>query len=319
MLRRRRRSWTQTVFSKILLDPCLPNHCLYASLGYFLRLGENEKTVHALRRRAVRCWLEASMPCLGMRLADVAKAVNRRPADYLRATLHRRWGGYREAVLLSQSCRLSLRIWDSDAKLILCSPVWGSRYTADLHYNGSHYRAVEPKTRALLRAIPQIVKANKQVGIEGLWRSGSWVCGRGRGLEKNVKQKRGPSAHIKQRRAGPFKMSPIWWASAVVWHSYTFSSEEIQLAQKAVAVLLPVQKQVNVIAELRESRCDQQSFIRFCKADDLGYLGIASTLFQPFPVRCYGEAPERVAKMKGSVTRDKVEQVMKRVAGDTAP
>ena len=101
----------------------------------------------------------------------------------------------------------------------------------------------------------------------------------------------------------------MWKAG--VWRAYTFSAEEVQLAQKAVAVPMPAQKQVSVVAELRESRCDQPMFIKFCKPDDLSYLGIPTALFQPLPVRCYGDAPERMAKMKGSVPHDKVEQVMK--------
>ena len=74
---------------------------------------------------------------------------------------------------------------------------------------------------------------------------------------------------------------------------------------------LPQQKaRKAVVEELREGRCDQQTFIRFCKSEDLTSIGVPQGLFVPEPARCFGRAPDRWAKMKGVVEHNKMEALL---------
>ena len=220
---RRRYGWS--AFSRVLRDPRLENHCLFAAMAYFLGVPETLEGVRLMRTLAVKGWLQTTSS-MGMTLAQISAATNRSPYAYIQGLLHQQWGGYREALVMGELLNISVRIWDARGRLLANSITW-SPTTADLYYSGSHDMAVQISWSTWFRALPCLIpgylNALLRVGKDKLCCSLTRLAATPE--KKKIKQRRGRRARCQERRAGRENMSPFWWAETVWRFSMTGSTD----------------------------------------------------------------------------------------------
>ena len=72
--RKRRVRKVTSAFEKVLRDPELEGHCLYAAMAYYADMPENLHTMMALRALVAEKWLTTNS-CLGLTLQDIAAAT----------------------------------------------------------------------------------------------------------------------------------------------------------------------------------------------------------------------------------------------------
>ena len=140
-----RRTLTSSIasWSKLLLDPDTPDHCLFEAVGALLHyanlLGyEPDELVLSLRRVACLT-LKCTLPGLLKKAAEQERIPQ---AIYARRLMGRMWGGLPEVIALATAF---------ECRFVIVTPAGSVVYTAGAHgpiltlgYTGRHYVALYP-------------------------------------------------------------------------------------------------------------------------------------------------------------------------------
>ena len=133
-------------------NPEHDNHCLFECFAWRMYgsrpIGLDH--IHALRCQAVSLWQHlADTQVMGLNCAQVARVCHTSRRSYLASLLRSRWGGFREALLLSVANQIPLRIWSQSGEILVKQQQGHGPYL-DLLYSNSHYVVVSIPARVML-------------------------------------------------------------------------------------------------------------------------------------------------------------------------
>ena len=137
----------------IAFDPAERNSCLFSCFAWALGCeSEHERyqMIIQLRDLTVYLWRATADVVLDLTLAETAALAGVRPANYLRGLRRQRWGGYREAFMLSRALRVPTSIWSPRGELLVHQPC-GEAHPLHLVYTGAHYMVLAERPRRSMR------------------------------------------------------------------------------------------------------------------------------------------------------------------------